>query len=1028
MAVTGAFPPSKPDWSNIEVIHRNVLPPRSTFSLYENYAKALSQDINSSCSLSLSGTWKFHHSNNPFEAPQDFEQPSYDASQWPDIQVPGHWQLQGWAHPHYSNINFLIPVDPPNVPFEGNQTGSYVRKFTVPERFAGQQLRLRFEGVDSAFHLFVNGQEVGYSQGARNPSEFNITAAVAPQGENTIAVKVYQYCDGSYLEDQDQWRLSGIFRDVFLLAFPKSHIRDFHVKTLLDAEYQDAELTIAVDVAGDGPVTMTLVDDKGHTVVTESKKAINGTGVDFKTAITRPRKWSAEDPQLYKLILSFGGRFIVQNVGFRKIEITSGIYRVNGKRIVFRGVNRHEHHPVYGRAVPYEFMKNDLLMMKRFNINSIRTSHQPSDPRLYSLADELDEADVECHGFATIDRTALTYEEKNLGFRERIELIYGSSARWTSDNPEWQAQYVDRAVQLCARDKNSPSVVMWSMGNEAFYGCNFQSMYDKLNAMDGTRPVHYEGDRETKSSDIWSQMYLSPTELIAQSKIANHGKSLILCEYAHAMGNGPGNLQEYVEAFYAHPRLQGGHVWEWSNHGLETVDKQTGEKFYAFGGDFGDVPHNSTFCLDGMVASDHTPTPGLIEYKKAIEPVQLNGCEGQVVTIINRYDIISLDHLRCEAFIIGDGLKMSVGEIAIPAGIAPHTEATLHLPNLDYPIFEGEIFLQLNFRLKTTTQWAECGHLVTSGQLQLSGHSILVTKESESAPPAIVSTPTSLCITSPSSTWKFSLTAGKLTSWKKGDHELIHGALGPELGIYRAMTDNDVKVDGLDWNEKFLPISQPHTRSVTWEVKQLSSSVEVVVQARLAPPVLSWSFATTTTYKFSNSGRVRIHSQGEPEKLGLNLPVTIPRLGLTLALPPALETVEWFGRGPGESYKDKKQSQLFGNWSNSVDELFYGYEHPQETSNRTDVRWVRVSSADRAVSLKANFGAQDGFSFMASHYTSKDLDAAQHPFELRQSRKDYVLLRLDADHHGVGSGACGPKTLEEYSLKPKAFSFEIELE
>lgn len=583
-------------------------------------------------------------------------------------------------------------------------------------------------------------------------------------------------------------------------------------------------------------------------------------------------------------------------------------------------------------------------------------------------------------------------------------------------------------MQLCARDKNSPSVVMWSMGNEAFYGCNFQSMYDKLNAMDGTRPVHYEGDRETKSSDIWSQMYLSPTELIAQSKIANHGKSLILCEYAHAMGNGPGNLQEYVEAFYAHPRLQGGHVWEWSNHGLETVDKQTGEKFYAFGGDFGDVPHNSTFCLDGMVASDHTPTPGLIEYKKAIEPVQLNGCEGQVVTIINRYDIISLDHLRCEAFIIGDGLKMSVGEIAIPAGIAPHTEATLHLPNLDYPIFEGEIFLQLNFRLKTTTQWAECGHLVTSGQLQLSGHSILVTKESESAPPAIVSTPTSLCITSPSSTWKFSLTAGKLTSWKKGDHELIHGALGPELGIYRAMTDNDVKVDGLDWNEKFLPISQPHTRSVTWEVKQLSSSVEVVVQARLAPPVLSWSFATTTTYKFSNSGRVRIHSQGEPEKLGLNLPVTIPRLGLTLALPPALETVEWFGRGPGESYKDKKQSQLFGNWSNSVDELFYGYEHPQETSNRTDVRWVRVSSADRAVSLKANFGAQDGFSFMASHYTSKDLDAAQHPFELRQSRKDYVLLRLDADHHGVGSGACGPKTLEEYSLKPKAFSFEIELE
>lgn len=383
--MAGVFPASKPDWENIEVIHRGTLPPRSSFSLYDSYAGATSQDTNSSCSLSLSGTWKFHHCSNPFEVPPGIEQPLYDISQWADIQVPGFWQLQGWAHPHYSNVNYIIPVDPPNVPYEGNQTGSYVRKFTVPEGFAAGQLRLRFEGVDSAFHVYVNGHEIGYSQGARNPSEFDITAAVVLGGENTVTVVVYQYCDGSYLEDQDQWRLSGIFRDVFLLAFPKAHIRDFHVQTLLDADYKDADLNVTVDVDGDGPISLTLIDNDGQTVVTQSKQASDGVSVKFEATIIKPRKWSAEDPQLYKLVLEFGDRFIIKNVGFRKIEMKEGIYTINGKRIVFRGVNRHEHHPVHGRSVPYEFMKNDLLTMKRCNINSIRTCHQPSDPRLYDF-------------------------------------------------------------------------------------------------------------------------------------------------------------------------------------------------------------------------------------------------------------------------------------------------------------------------------------------------------------------------------------------------------------------------------------------------------------------------------------------------------------------------------------------------------------------------------------------------------------------------------------------------------------------
>ncbi|KAH9215466.1 galactose mutarotase-like domain-containing protein [Leptodontidium sp. 2 PMI_412] len=928
--MAGVFPGSKLDWEKIEVIHRGTLPPRSYFFLYESYAGAISQDTNSSCSLSLSGTWKFHHCDNPYEVPRGIEQPSYDTSQLADIQVPGFWQLQGWAHPHYSNVNYIIPVDLPNVPYKGNQTGSYARKFTVPERFAGDQLRLRFEGVDSAFHVYVNGKEIGCSQGARNPSEFGITAAVTLRGENTLT-------------GQDQWRLSGIFRDVFLLAFPKPHITDFHVQTLLDADYKDASLIVAVDVDGDGPVSLTLIDHEGPTVVTQSKQASDGVSVLFETAIIEPRKWSAEDPQLYKLILEFGGRFIVKNVGFRKIEIKKGIYTINGKRIVFHGVNRHEHHPIHSRAVPYEFMKNDLLTMKRCNINSIRTCHQPSDPRFYDLADELgfwivDEADVECHGFATIDRTALTEEDKRKTFAERIELVYGTSA----------PQYVDRAVQLCARDKNSPSVVMWSLGNEAFYGCNFQSMYDEIKAID------------------------------KNIKNPNHDKPLILCEFAHAMGNGPGNLKEYVDAFYAHPRLQGGHVWEWSNQGLETKEPSTGEMFYAYGGDFGDVPNNSTFILDGL---------------KAIEPVQVKSREGEIVSIINRYNTISLDHLKCAACIVGDGYKKSLGEIAIPMDIPPHTEANLLLPNLETPEFDG--------------------HLVASPQLLLRGFPISTTPAAPGpAAPTLITTPTTLGISSTVSTWTFSLTTGKLTSWKKADTELIHDALGPELGISRAMTDNDVKIDGLDWNDMFVFLSKPHTRSVTWETNHQTSSIEVVVHARLTPPVLSWSFSTTTTYTFRGNGTLQIRCTGKPND-GLNLPLTMPRLSFTLGLVPMLNGVQWFGRGPGESYKDKKLSQLFGNWSASVDELMFNYDHPQEMSNRTDVRWVRLGSDDGEVSLTAKFGAQEGFSFTASHYTSKDIEEAAHPFELRRMKKKHVVLRLDADHHGLGTGACGPKTLEQ---------------
>ncbi|GAQ03689.1 evolved beta-galactosidase subunit alpha [Aspergillus lentulus] len=1030
----GSFPAQQPDWSNVGVISRCQLSPRSYFFLYESENDGLAGSLDHACSLCLSGKWKFHHDRNPFEAPQGFHRPGYDTTDWPEIDVPGHWQLQGWGKPQYSNINYPFPVDLPHVPLDQNETGSYVRKFTIPTSFVGQQLRLRFEGVDSAFHVYVNGIEVGYSQGARNPAEFDITSMVSPK-ENILAVSVYQFCDGSYLEDQDQWRLSGIFRDVYLLAFPKAHIEDVHVQTRLDDEYMDALLEIGLSLQGSGTVALKLLDQDNQTILTEMRQADGASCISITIPVDRPHKWSAEHPYLYRLIIAFNNRFIVQNVGFRRIEVKGGLYLVNGQRIVFRGVNRHEHHPRYGRAVPYEFMKRDLLMMKKHNINAIRTCHQPSDPRLYDLADKLglwvmDEADLECHGFLTVDRVGLSDEDRRKSYEDRIALLYTRPGRFTTDNNTWKQQYVDRAVQLCQRDKNHPSVVMWSLGNESFYGCNIQAMYDAIRAIDQTRPIHYEGDKKHQTVDIWSLMYLSVEQLTQHAMEPNFSMPLILCEYAHAMGNGPGNLKEYIEAFYRYPRLQGGFVWEWANHGL-CSETQTGEEFFAYGGDFGDEPNDYNFALDGLLFSDHTPTPGLREYKKAIEPVQVQCYADGTVQIINRYDIITLDHLYCEASVIGDGCRLPLGEVSIPPGVPPHTGAAMRLPKTALVQWQGEAYLQLDFRLKESNPWAQKGYLVSTSQVQISPPHNEASVPSSLVPLSIAITPSSLSMGCPGTEWEFSLASGRLSSWKKSGTELIHAGLGPVLDICRAMTDNDRRQDGVDWVEKFLYFSKSHTRSVSWStVDPTSSSIQVTVNSRLAPCALSWFIDVTTKYTFRSDGKVQLICNGDAG--GENLPRTLPRIGLVFGLPLTLDHVQWFGRGPGESYKDKKLSQNFGTWDSRIEDLFVDYEFPQESGNRTDVRWVKLSSgrdtSESGASLKASFGRQAGFSFMASYYTWKDLEKAKHRYDLHRVRKDYITLRLDADHHGLGSGSCGPKTREEYALKPGAFTFEIYLE
>ncbi|KAI1159208.1 beta-galactosidase [Nemania serpens] len=1052
MSPPRVHPPSQPDWNNLEVLHKGTLPPRANFNIYKSVQDALSYDLQEASRQTLSGLWKFNLATNPFEGPEGFEDPAFDTTRWNWTKIPSMWQLEGYGKgPHYTNVNFPIPVDPPNVPFADNETGHYVHKFTVEESLRESQLRLRFEGVDSAYHVWVNGKEVGYHQGSRNPAEFDITSVVDQSGENTLAVKVYQYCDGTYIEDQDQWRMSGIFRDVYLLGFPlRSRVEDLFIQTKLDNDYIDAELKIRVDVTGSGEVRVGLYDPEKQPVVASGTKVVNDGSVDFSLNAKNPAKWTAESPILYHLVVSLNGTsFISQRVGFRQVEMKDGLIKVNGKRIVLKGVNRHEHHPRYGRAVPYEFMKRDLLLMKAYNINAIRTSHQPSHASLYDLADELgfwiiDEADLECHGFEAICDAALSDKDRALPFRQRQLLTRANAAKWTSDNHDWEKAYVDRAIQLVRRDQLHPSVIMWSLGNEAFYGRNHVAMYNWIKSYDDSRPVHYEADIYAKTVDMYSRMYPPVEEMIEFANDKTKTKPLILCEYAHAMGNGPGNIKEYVDTFYKYEVLQGGFIWEWANHGLLKDDEGTGEEFYAYGGDFGDVPNDSNFVMDGLLFSDHTPTPGLVEYKKAIEPVKVVSHTPETITIVNRYDFITLDHLEASYVILDEGKPTSQkGIVEIPKGIKPGQTAELSVSE-SLPLsgsLSGETVIQVVFRQReATAPLVPAGHEVAFEEYILSDPPFIPAEKTGKL--AIKDTPTLITIESTTATWTFSPIHGVIRSFKKNGTEFL--ATSPGATFYRAQTDNDFPQDGVDWKQKLLHLGSSRTRRSSWgaSADDDGSTFVVQVQQRFAPPVYSWSIDIDITYTFQANGSVSIRVKGVPK--GENLPRTLPRIGLAFELPStwagsnaegAKKPITWYGRGPGESYVDKKLSQRLGEYSvSSVAELWTDYEYPQEGGNRTDTRWVRFANGESGEEITAQFvdlsSSKRGrklFDFNASHYRILDVEAAKHPHELRKKKTENVVLRLDAAHHGLGSGSCGPKTRDEYALLTSPFEFEIVL-
>jgi beta-galactosidase/beta-glucuronidase len=1014
------------DWENPQLFAKNRLAPRSYFVPFADESAAMTRDRGASDRIMLlNGTWKFHLSPTVQEVPESFFAEAFDDTGFASMPVPGMWQLNGFGKPHYTNVQYPIPVDAPNVP-TSNPTGCYRRTFELGESQAKQNVILRFEGVDCYFTVWVNGQEVGLSKGSRLPSEFDVTKLVRA-GENLIAVRVVQWADSTYLEDQDMWWMSGIFRDVSLVFRPSTYARDVRLDTALDPKYIDGKLAAKIELLGaaKGSVELKLFDATGEPVKTEKKAA--AAEVTFDWTIAKAAQWSAESPYLYTAIVNVMDEkgaileSIPQRIGFRSVEIKNGTILINGKHVYFKGVNRHEVHQDLGRSVSVESMIKDAELMKQHNINSVRTSHYPDDPRWYDICDEyglyvMDECDLEIHGWAW-----------------KLE-------DHPNKHPLWKEAMVDRMVRMVHRDKNHASVIMWSLGNESGQGANHDAMYAAAKAIDPVRPVHYESDGTLKSVDVFSKMYPSPdiVEKIgrAEEEIEHYGvqvkpeqyrdKPFILCEYVHAMGNGPGGLVEYWEAFYKSPRTQGGCVWEWIDHCLRTRTED-GVEYIAYGGDFGEDVHDGNFVCDGLVFPDRTASPGLIEVKKIYEPVLTEAVDlasGQV-KVTNRRFHTSLYDLEIGYTVTCDGTIIASGDLATPR-IAAGASADLSIP-LTQPAYlaPGAVYhLTLAFTLASETRWAKRGHVIATAQFELPWKAPAAKVSRQGRRPVKVETSAhAIEIKCADLNITFDRVRGVIRSLDYHNTPLL--TRGPGLNIWRATTDNDRGGWGpkgpmaKQWRDSHLHILRERVAEVTSESIDAGAH-RITVKSRFAPPVhhRRW-FDLTLAYTFINTGDILIDATFDPQG---EFPEQLPRVGLMLGVPAAFDQVQWLGRGPGESYPDTKQSQLIGHYRASVDQLFTNYVFPQENGLRSDCAYVALTNL-RGVGLLAT--GCPSLHFSASRYTPEDLEAARHPHELK--KRDDITLILDAAHNGIGTASCGPGVFDKYKLKPQKLTFSMRL-
>ncbi|MFI1094002.1 glycoside hydrolase family 2 TIM barrel-domain containing protein [Streptomyces sp. NPDC020917] len=957
-------------------------------------------------SLSLNGSWRFRLSPTARVA-EDFAADAFDDSGWDTLPVPSHWVLKGdGAHgrPIYTNVQFPFPIDPPHVPDE-NPTGDHRRHFTLPDGWAdAERIVLRFDGVESLFRVWVNGQEIGGASGSRLAHEFDVTAAVRPGG-NTVAVRVHQWSAASYVEDQDQWWLPGIFRDVTLHARPAGGIEDVWLRT----GYEDGHGRLAPEVTADPaafPVTL-RIPELGIEQVWESPAHV----APLAAGAVQP--WTAEQPRLYEATVASAAETVTLRIGFRTVEIRGDRFLVNGRRVVFHGMNRHETHPERGRVFDEEHARADLARMKRFNVNAIRTSHYPPHPRLLDLADELGfwvvlECDLETHGFDAVG--------------------------WTgnpSDDPAWREAYLDRIHRTVERDKNHASIVMWSLGNEAGTGANLAAMSAWVHARDSGRPVHYEGDYTGAYTDVYSRMYSSvpETEQIGTdgSRAALLGctpaqgahqrtKPFVLCEYAHAMGNGPGALDQYEALVHAHPRLHGGFVWEWRDHGIATATAD-GTPYFAYGGDFGEVVHDGNFVMDGMVLSDDVPTPSLYEFKAVVQPVRFS-FTGGTVEIANLRHSADTSDLRFRWRVEHDGVRAGEGELAVP--VVPAGES-VSVPLPSVPVAEdAETWLTVDAVLAAATAWAEAGHEVATAQ------------QDRSAPrpaPAVRTV----------DGWRpaeGTLTLG-IAEFAAGSLVRLAGrpVTGPALELFRAPTDND------EGTSREVEESDASIAGISSAALWRRDGLDRLTTRRISVECADGALRTVDRVSAANSGlSVTVESTWSLQDGELELRVETapsrgwstvwPRIGVRFELPDAgapVDGAEWFGTGPLESYPDSMRAARTGRFTAGIGELAVEYARPQETGHRSQVRELALTSGGtgvlRVTAYPDGRGRRPGFSL--ARHTPQQVARAAHPFELPESTAGHLII--DAAQHGLGSRACGPDVWPQFALRPEARTIRLRL-
>lgn len=980
------------EWENQAVTGRNRLEPHAWLANWP--------DENAFAHL-LNGQWDFAMAPSPAFVPETLE--------WGTIRVPGVWQLQGHGAPHYTNVVFPFPVDPPHLPSD-NATGLYRRRVEVPADWSGRGLRLRFEGVDSAFWVFVDGREVGFSKGSRLVHEFDLSPFVKA-GSFELLVKVARWNDGSYLEDQDQWWLSGIFRDVWLLAPPTAEIYDAFVHAGWDGKNGLLKIDTVVKGTSKGTVEGHLLDDSGREVWTGS--AVIGSPLTGSVAGALP--WSAEIPNLYRLVLTVNDgskevHSVTVRVGFRTILKFKHEFHVNGKRIMLRGVNRHDNHPRLGRVTPLEELRKDLLIMKAHNVNALRTSHYPNDRHLFDLCDELGlyviaECDLETHGFG--------YDENK------------NPSEW----PEWEAAYVDRMKRHVEASKNYPCVIFWSLGNESSFGVNHEAMSRWTRQRDPERLVHYEGatarmldrqaagreyQREADAVDVISRMYPSPEQWKREADADTTGKSYILCEYAHAMGNGPGVLKEYWELFWSHPRMQGGFVWEWADHGIERWTD--GKNWDAYGGDFGEFPHDGNFVCDGLVFSDRTPTPGLLELKYRQAPVGIEAVDADAgrFTLTNRHDFLDLEGFSLDWTVVVDGVPVAGSRVDAPSATAG-TSVPLNIAGYSGTA-PGEKAVRLSIRTKADTPWASAGHEIAFAEFAL--------KSRAHSKPSVGTGAVKTTEDGRNVIWTFGENhvvfdklAGRIARWTLAGVPIL--VEGPRLNLWRARIDNDWMFglpQGFTKMWEAAGYHALHHRGDSCAVEKGAHGDEIVVRSRVAPPTLTLGFAVEYRYRVLGGRALEVAVGITPEGEGPHL----PRLGVDLRLPSEFNRASWYGLGPGESYVDSFGAVKTGRFDAGLEALHTDYAYPQENGNRHATRWVGLYD-DRGTGLWVTGGERFGFG--AHRYTVADLDAAKHRHEL--PRRDEVTLTLDHGQCGLGSGSCGPLTFEPYRVprEKQRFSF-----